>query len=115
MMSEQPPWQLKPAALEIWNRHAARLKAEGRFGAVDVDALCVYAETLSTYRALQAAVEENGVMIPGARAGEPVKNPVLPALAATRDSLLRLARAVPLVDGAAALESARFDRWVDSL
>jgi P27 family predicted phage terminase small subunit len=110
----EPPMSLKPAALEIWSRHAERIKAEGRLGAVDHDALMVYSETLATYRELQAAIEEAGVLVSG-RAGELVKNPCLSALTATRDSLLRLSRAVPLVDSAAALESARFDRWVDSL
>jgi P27 family predicted phage terminase small subunit len=114
-MPEQPPWNLKPEARAIWDRHAARLKAEGRIGAVDLDALAVYSETLATHIALQAAVDEHGVMIPGARTTDPVKNPVLPALAATRDSLMRLARAVPLTDAAAAMESARFDKWMDSL
>jgi phage terminase small subunit len=109
-----PSWELKPAALEIHRRHAARIKAEGRWDAIDRDALTTYAATLATYRELQAAVDDAGVLVSG-RNGELVKNPVLAPLTATRDSLLRLSRAVPLVDSAAALESARFDRWADSL
>jgi phage terminase small subunit len=109
-----PSWELKPAALEIHQRHAARIKADGRWDAIDRDALTTYAATLAMYRELQAAVDAAGVLVTG-RDGALVKNPVLPALAATRDSLLRLSRAIPLVDSAAALESARFDRWADSL
>jgi P27 family predicted phage terminase small subunit len=110
----KPPWELKPAALEIFKRHADRLTSEGRVTAVDVDALAVYASTLATYHSLQAAVDEAGVLISG-RSGELVKNPVLPALSSCRDSLMRLARAVPLVDNAAALESSRFDKWMDRI
>jgi P27 family predicted phage terminase small subunit len=110
----EPSWELKPTALEVWRRHAERIKSEGRWDAIDRDALTTYAATLATYRELQDAVDAAGVLVSG-RNGELVKNPVLSPLTATRDSLLRLSRAVPLVDSAAALESARFDRWADSL
>jgi P27 family predicted phage terminase small subunit len=110
----EPPTPLKPAALAIWNRHAQRIAAEGRMTVIDVDALMVYCRTLATYEELQSAVEDTGVLVTG-RDGALVKNPVLPALASTRDSLLRAAKAVPLTDAAAAKESAKFDKYLAAL
>jgi phage terminase small subunit len=109
-----PPMELNAAALAVWNRHAELITAQGRWTAINHDALALYARTLATADELQKAVDDAGVLISG-RGGGLVRNPCLGPLAASRADLLRLARAVPLVDREAALATAKFDRWMDSL
>jgi P27 family predicted phage terminase small subunit len=109
----EPDMPLKPAARTIWDRLVKRFADEGRLGSIDRDALAVYSRTLALYQELQDAVDGTGVLVSG-RDGALVKSPLLPALGATRDSLLRLGAAIPLVDRAAAAESAKFDRLMAS-
>jgi hypothetical protein len=77
--------------------------------------IAAYAECTVTYLALQAVVELQGVLVTGRNSGELVKNPALPSLAQTREAMMRLAKAVPLVDHRAAAEISDFDRFLKEM
>src|ERR1700722_2951969 len=108
-----PPRRLASPAHQIWDSHARRIDAEGRWGQVDHDTLAAYCETTAMYLECLRAVEEQGVLVSGRTAGQLVKNPVSTVLHQTRDAMLRLARAVPLVDRKAAVEHAEFLRFLE--
>ncbi|ART69930.1 hypothetical protein BTO20_16310 [Mycobacterium dioxanotrophicus] len=114
-MTHEPPRPLAPAARAVWDRHDERITEEGRWEAVDHDLLAVYAETHAVYDELVKAILETGVLVAGRRGAAKVKNPALPALQATRDSLMRLAKSVPLVDREVADKTAEFHRWMEGL
>jgi phage terminase small subunit len=110
----EPPMELNAAARAVWDRHAEAITAQGRWTSINQDALALYARTMATADELQRAVDDAGVLISG-RGGGLVRNPCLGPLASSRSDLLRLARAVPLVDREAALATEKFDRWMESL
>ncbi|OBH28059.1 hypothetical protein A5692_23515 [Mycobacterium sp. E342] len=103
-------------AREIFDRHAKRISAEGRWGAVDHDMLAAYAEACEIYLACKEAVDEYGVLIPGrTTSSERVKNPALVPLNQAREAMRRLALTVPLVDHKAAGERADWDRFLEEI
>jgi hypothetical protein len=53
--------------------------------------------------------------VTGRNSGELVKNPALPSLAQTREAMMRLAKAVPLVDRRAAAEISDFDKFLKDM
>jgi hypothetical protein len=77
--------------------------------------IAAYAECTVTYLAFQAAIELQGVLVTGRNSCELVKNPALPSLAQTREAMMRLAKAVPLVDHRAAAEISDFDRFLKEM
>jgi P27 family predicted phage terminase small subunit len=114
-MEFDPPRQLTIAALVIWDRQANRIHGEGRLQQIDHDLLAVFCETSELYLQCKAAIDEHGVLVRGRTAHELVRNPALTPLSQARADLIRLAKAVPLVDYKADPEGAAVDRLLAEL
>jgi phage terminase small subunit len=110
-----PPRPLTLRARQTFDRHAERIHAEGRMSVIDQDMLCLYAETLDLYEQFKTDVETHGTLVPARAAQESVRNPSLMGLAQARTDLIRLAKAVPLVDPKPDKDGAAVDSWIDDM
>jgi P27 family predicted phage terminase small subunit len=108
-MEYAPPRQLTPIARTVWDRQADRIYNEGRWQQVDQDQLATYAETVEVYLRCKSEIDKHGVLVEGRTARELVRNPALTPLAQSRADLIRLSKAVPLVDYKADPEGAAVD------
>jgi phage terminase small subunit len=113
-MDLEPPRQLSLPARQTWDRHATRIYSEGRWNVIDQDLLCVYAETLQLYQELKADVDRHGTLVPGRGAQELVRNPSLMGWAACRTDLIRLSRAIPLVNANPNVDGIAIDQLIES-
>ena len=71
-------------ARQLWNKYAPKLTELGILRETDQPAWEVLCLTYETIKQSEAAVQEKGILIPGARGNELVKNPALSVLAAAR-------------------------------
>lgn len=112
-----PPRPLRAAAKKIWKRNAERIHSEGRWSMVDHELLAVWSETLALYLQFTVDVEKFGTLVQGRSQQEQVRNPSLMGLAQARADLVRLSKAVPLVDPNTgdADEFAETERLLESL
>jgi phage terminase small subunit len=111
-----PPRPLTAAAREIFDRqHGARIFTEGRWKAIDVDLLAAYSECVVIYLECQNAVETQGALVMGRNSGELVRNAALTPLNQSREAVLKLAKAVPLVDHRAAGKQADWDKFIKEM
>jgi phage terminase small subunit len=111
----QPPRPLTLVARQVWDRHAKRIHAEGRFQLVDHDQLCTYAETLELYLRFKKDIDDHGTLVQGRTLQEKVRNPSLMGLAQARADLIRLSKVIPLVNTKPDLSGAALDSWLDDL
>lgn len=116
-MSEfEPPRPLTSVSRGIFDQHAARIAAEGRWTAIDRDMLAAYAECVELYLACKEAIDREGVLVPGRNnSHELVRNAALTPLNQARDAMVKLAKAVPLVDSRAAAERAEWDKFIEEM
>ena len=111
----QPPRPLSLAARKVWDAHAGRIHSEGRWSVVDHDMLALYAETCELYFRFKADVDEHGTLVTGRSAQEKVRNPSLMGLAQARTDLIRLAKAVPLVDPKPNTDGIEVDKFLEEI
>ena len=111
MSDFEPPRPLSIAARLTWDRHAARIHGEGRYGQIDHDQLASYCECVEMYLQCKAAIDEHGVLVQGRTQHELVRNPALTPLNQARDALIRLARSVPLVNPKFDHEGTEIDKF----
>lgn len=78
-----PPSTMDGEALAEWQRVVPVLTEAGLVGSLDRAALVGWCETWAVFVAAARDVSDRGVIVPGARNGEPVKNP---AVAIQRDA-----------------------------
>jgi phage terminase small subunit len=110
-----PPRQLTLAARQTWDRHAERIHSEGRWGVVDHDQLCTYCETVELYLRFKRDIDEHGTLVQGRTLQEQVRNPSLMGLANARGDLIRLARAVPLVNPKPNQDGIEVDQFLEEI
>ena len=60
-----PPRPLSILARQMFDRHAERIHAEGRWKYVDVDQLCSYVECVELYLKCKEQVDLHGVLVQG--------------------------------------------------
>lgn len=111
----EPPRPLDSDARIVWDRVVAKLFAQGRVGAVDLEMVCRYCETDVLYREVLADVRRNGVLIAGRNSGESVRNPALIAVRQLLDSLNAMAKAIPLTPPEITEGHADVDGLLDAL
>jgi phage terminase small subunit len=111
----EPPRQLSIMARQVFDRHAQRIHAEGRWQLIDHDLLCVYAETLELYLRFKRDVDDYGTLVQGRSAQERVKNPSLVGMAQARADLIRLSRVIPIADPKPDRSSVIIDAYIDEL
>lgn len=99
----------------MWDRHAKRIHAEGRFQLVDHDQLCTYAETLELYLRFKKDIDDHGTLVQGRTLQERVRNPSIMGLAQARADLMRLSRLIPLVDPKPDRDGAFVDAYIDEM
>jgi phage terminase small subunit len=99
----------------VWDAHAARIHASGRWSIIDQDMLCLYAETCDLYLRFKADIDEHGTLVQGRSMQERVRNPSLMGLAQARTDLIRLAKAVPLVDPKPDYDGISIDHLLEEL
>lgn len=93
-----PPRPLTLPARHVWDRNAKRVYDEGRWNAIDHELLAVFAETMDLYLQFTADIKTHGTLVQGRNLQEKVRNPSLIGLAQCRTDLIRLAKAIPLID-----------------
>jgi phage terminase small subunit len=76
----EPARPLSIAARQMWETHAERIHAEGRWKNIDHDQLCTYVETVQLYLQAKAAIDEHGILVRGRTEHELVRNPALTRL-----------------------------------
>jgi phage terminase small subunit len=99
----------------VWDAHAERIHAEGRWPVADHDLLCLYAETIELYLRFKQDVADFGTLVQGRTMQERVRNPSLMGLAQARTDLIRLAKAIPLVDPAPDREGIEVDNFLEEI
>jgi P27 family predicted phage terminase small subunit len=110
-----PPIPLSISAQKTWDRHAKRIHSEGRWQYVDHDLLATYCQTLELYERCKAEVDNHGVLVEGRTKSELVRNPALTPLNQARTDLIRLAKAVPLVNPNPDHSGAALDSWLKEM
>ena len=115
MSDLDPPRRLSIAARQMYDRHIARIHAEGRFSVIDHDQLCTYCETVELYLQAKAAVDEHVVLVRGRTEHELVRNPAATVLNQARVALPVLAKAVPLVNPTPDISGAALDSWLKEM
>jgi phage terminase small subunit len=110
-----PPRPLSLAARQIWDRHSRRVYDETRWAAIDHELLAVFCETVELYLKFTDDINTHGTLVQGRTLQEQVRNPSLIGLAQCRTDLIRLARAIPLVDHKADRSGADVDAFLDEL
>jgi phage terminase small subunit len=101
-------------ARQVWDRHIARIHAEGRYELIDHDQLCTYAETTELYLRFKKDIDDHGTLVRGRTLQEMVRNPSIMGLNQARADLIRLSRVIPLVDRSPR-DSAYVDAFIDEL
>jgi P27 family predicted phage terminase small subunit len=114
-MDLSPPRGLSLAARSHWDRIATRIHEQGRYHQVDLEMLACFCEALELYEECKKDVAEHGILVEGRTPKERVRNPALTPLHQVRDSLIKLARAVPIANASADRESKAFDEFLDSM
>lgn len=115
MNTIEPPRPLSIEARRTWDRHVARIEREGRIGHVDHDLLAVFCETIAIYVECKTSIEEHGVLVRGRTEHELVRNPALTPLSQARADLVRIAKAIPLVDSRVDVDAAAVDALLADL
>jgi phage terminase small subunit len=111
----EPPRPLSIFARQMFDRHAKRIHAEGRWSVIDHDQLCTYVETVELYLQAKKAVDEHGVLVRGRTEHELVRNPAATVLNQARVALPVLAKAVPLVNRTPDTSGAALDSWLKEM
>jgi phage terminase small subunit len=114
-MDLEPPRPLSILARQMFDRHAVRIHAEGRWKYVDHDQLCSYVECVELYLKCKEAVDAYGVLVQGRTESELVRNPALTPLNQARVALPVLARAVPLVNPKVDTDGIGIDHLLEEL
>ncbi len=76
----RPPRGTPKHAREFWKEYAPMLDRAGMLRASDVPAWEVLCLTFNTIKLSEEAIAEHGLLVPGARGQEMVKNPVISVL-----------------------------------
>jgi phage terminase small subunit len=82
---------------------------------VDHDLLATYCQTLELCERCKAEVDNHCVLVEGRTKSELVRNPALTPLNQARTDLIRLARAVPLVNPRPDLDGIGIDHLLEEL
>jgi phage terminase small subunit len=112
---DRPPRPLSIAARQVWDRHAERIHAEGRWSQIDHDLLCLFAETTELYLRFRQDVDDHGTLVQGRTLQEKVRNPSLMGLAHARADLIRLSKAVPLVHPQPDMDGVEVDAFLEAI
>jgi len=110
-----PPISLTIASRKTWDRHCARIHSEGRWQCIDQDLLACYCQTLELYERCKAEIDNHGILVEGRTQRELVRNPALTPMNQVRTDLIRLAKAVPLVDPKPDHTGAAVDAFIDDM
>jgi phage terminase small subunit len=111
-MDFEPPIPLYIGARRTWDRLATRMHGEGRRPHVTHEMLAVFCQTMYLYEQCKQEVDAHGVLVVGRTERERVRNPALTPLNQARDALMKLARAVPLVDPKPDRDGTEFDEFL---
>ncbi|WP_231990753.1 P27 family phage terminase small subunit [Mycobacterium sp. 852002-30065_SCH5024008] len=103
------------AARQLWDRHADRIHAEGRWQQIDHDTLCLYCETVELYLRFKKDIDDYGTLVQGRLKHEKVRNPSLMGLSQARADLIRLAKAVPLVHPKPDMDGIEVDAFLEEM
>jgi len=77
--------------------------------------LALYAETCELYFRSKEDVDDFGTLVQGRNAQEKVRNPSLMGLAQAPTDLIRLAKAVPLVDPKPNTDGIEVDKFLEEI
>ena len=95
----EPPFPLTLSARRHWDRIANSIFAAGRWQLISHDLLAQFCQTLVMAQECLAAILQDGVLVAGSRTGrEKIRHPLLTPLSQSQSMLVKLARAIPLVD-----------------
>ena len=115
MSDLEPPRPLSIASRKMFDRHAARIHAEGRWSVIDHDALATYCETVEMYLSCKRAVDEHGVLVRGRTEKEMVKYPALTPMNQARAAAVVLAKSIPLTNPRPDHSGAALDSWLKEM
>lgn len=99
----------------MWDSHAQRIHAEGRWQQIDHDMLATYCETTELYLRFKQDIDTHGTLVQGRTLQEKVRNPSLMGLSQARADLIRLAKGIPLVNPRADTEGIAIDHLLEEL
>jgi hypothetical protein len=93
------------------------ITAQGRWSSISHDLLANFCQVLALSQELMNAIIGDGVLVPGARNGErnKVRHPLLTPWSQTQATLIRLGKAIPLVDPKGTNDGNVIDAYIDGL
>lgn len=116
-MELEPPYPLALPARKHWDRISKSIYAAGRWPVISEDLLAQFCQTLALSQELLNGIIQDGVLVGGARSDrEKVRHPLFTPWSQMQTMLVKLARAIPLVDPKSVdLAGAAIDAAIDAM
>ena len=115
-MDFEPPFPLTLPARRHWDRLAKETHGQGRWNCISKDLLGNFCQMLALSQECMDAILADGVLVAGARSDrEKVRHPLLTPLSQSQATLIKLARAIPLVNPAPDKDGAAVDAFIDDM
>jgi phage terminase small subunit len=112
----EPPFPLTLPARRHWLRISRQIHGQGRWAVVSHDLLASFCQQLAVSQELLTQITAEGVMVPGSRSErDRVRHPLWTPYMQCQQTLIRLARSIPLTDPKADTSGAALDSWIDEM
>jgi phage terminase small subunit len=112
----EPPYALTLPARRHWDRIAKEIHTQGRWGLISPDLLANFCQVLALSQECMNAILADGVLVSGSRSDrDKVRHPLLTPLSQSQAMLVKLARAIPLVDPKPDKDGAAIDAFIDAM
>jgi len=114
-LNAEPPIPLSIAERKTYDAYIDRIRSEGRLHAIDHTLLATFCQTLDLYLQCLEEIRTHGVLVRGRTEKELVRSPALTPLNQARDAMIKLARAVPLVNPRPDLAGVEIDKFLEEI
>ncbi len=115
-MELEPPYPLTLPARGHWDRISKQIHDQGSWQIISHDLLGNFCQVLALSQECMNAILADGVLVAGARSDrEKVRHPLLTPLSQSQAMLVKLARAIPLVDPKPDRDGAGIDAFINDM
>ena len=112
----EPPLPLTLPARRHWDRIARQIHGQGRWAVISHDLLASFCQVLAVSQECLGQILADGVMVTGSRSErDRVRHPLWTPYTQCQQTLIRVARTIPLVDPRADTSGAALDSWLDEM
>jgi hypothetical protein len=109
----EPPLPLTLPARRHWDRISRQIHGQGRWAVISHDLLASFWQVLAVSQECLSQILADGVMVTGSRSErDRVRHPLWTPYTQCQQTLIRLARTVPLTDPKADVSGAALDSWL---